>query len=65
MPWDGVYTVPGAPSTGYCTHGKLLNPPTLQLPNSSDSVLFATWHRPYLALFEVSVSIFRRPSTLI
>ena len=26
--------------TGYCTH---------------DSVLFPTWHRPYLALFEVSI----------
>ncbi|KAH8808502.1 hypothetical protein F5884DRAFT_373546 [Xylogone sp. PMI_703] len=35
--WNGVNTVPGAPSTGYCTH---------------DSVLFPTWHRPYMALFE-------------
>ncbi|KAA8576834.1 hypothetical protein EYC84_006881 [Monilinia fructicola] len=35
--WDGVSQAVGAPLTGYCTH---------------DSVLFATWHRPYLALFE-------------
>ncbi|APA06690.1 hypothetical protein sscle_02g014600 [Sclerotinia sclerotiorum 1980 UF-70] len=35
--WDGVNQAIGAPTTGYCTH---------------DSVLFTTWHRPYLALFE-------------
>ncbi|KAK6613990.1 tyrosinase 2 [Botrytis cinerea] len=35
--WDGVNQTIGAPVTGYCTH---------------DSVLFTTWHRPYLALFE-------------
>ncbi|PQE12584.1 hypothetical protein CJF30_00002479 [Rutstroemia sp. NJR-2017a BBW] len=52
MPWDGVSNVPGAPNTGYCTHGKPLNPLPLQLANPSDSVLFATWHRPYLAMFE-------------
>ncbi|KAF7938112.1 hypothetical protein BELL_0027g00260 [Botrytis elliptica] len=35
--WDGVNQAIAAPTTGYCTH---------------DSVLFTTWHRPYLALFE-------------
>ncbi|KAK3333928.1 hypothetical protein B0T19DRAFT_491238 [Cercophora scortea] len=36
--WNGVEQVPGAPSgAGYCPHGELL---------------FATWHRPYVALFE-------------
>ncbi|KAK3692626.1 hypothetical protein B0T22DRAFT_486510 [Podospora appendiculata] len=36
--WNGVEQVPGAPSTaGYCPHGELL---------------FSTWHRPYVALFE-------------
>jgi hypothetical protein len=37
--WDSV-TGPGGytQATGYCTH---------------NSILFPTWHRPYLALFEV------------
>ena len=35
--WDGVNQVTGG-SGGYCTHG---------------SNIFPTWHRPYLALFEV------------
>lgn len=37
--WNGVVPVVGAGRSGYCTHS---------------SVLFPTWHRPYLALFEVS-----------
>ncbi|KAM3081653.1 hypothetical protein ACMFMG_005105 [Clarireedia jacksonii] len=37
IPWDGVAWNPDAPNIGYCTH---------------DDVLFPTWHRPYLALFE-------------
>ncbi|KAF4464633.1 tyrosinase precursor [Fusarium albosuccineum] len=36
-PWNGVEPLPGANESGYCTHS---------------SVLFPTWHRPYLALFE-------------
>ena len=36
VPWDNVAFNPGH-SGGYCTH---------------DIVLFPTWHRPYLALFE-------------
>src|SRR5260221_22795 len=43
-PWDGaVGSRPWNPRTtwgGYCTHG---------------SVLFPTWHRPYVALYEVSI----------
>ncbi|KAF4637365.1 hypothetical protein G7Y89_g712 [Cudoniella acicularis] len=35
--WDGYEQDPSAPLIGYCTH---------------NSVLFPTWHRPYLALFE-------------
>ncbi|KAK3381535.1 hypothetical protein B0H63DRAFT_207757 [Podospora didyma] len=36
--WNGVEQVDGAPSSrGYCPHGE---------------VLFSTWHRPYVALFE-------------
>ena len=43
IPWDGV-TVnppvdPDAQWAGYCTHG---------------SVLFPTWHRPYVSAFEVN-----------
>ncbi len=36
--WGGVEPVPGSENTGYCTHS---------------SVLFPTWHRPYMALYEV------------
>ncbi|PVH87280.1 Di-copper centre-containing protein [Cadophora sp. DSE1049] len=36
-PWGDAAQAPGAPTTGYCTHG---------------SVLFLPWHRPYLALYE-------------
>jgi tyrosinase len=39
-PWDGVSRT-SVESSGYCTHG---------------SVLFPTWHRPYLALFEQILS---------
>ncbi|KAK4190860.1 putative tyrosinase [Podospora australis] len=35
--WNGVGHVDGAPVTGFCPHGELL---------------FLTWHRPYVALFE-------------
>lgn len=38
QPWNGVQPAPGASLSGYCTHS---------------SVLFPTWHRPYLALYEV------------
>jgi hypothetical protein len=37
MPWDGV-DVAVRPQMGYCPHNQ---------------VLFGTWHRPYLMLFEV------------
>ncbi|PNP38350.1 hypothetical protein TGAMA5MH_09708 [Trichoderma gamsii] len=37
--WNGVEPVAGASMSGYCPHS---------------SVLFPTWHRPYLALYEVS-----------
>ncbi|KAL8419864.1 hypothetical protein RB594_002862 [Gaeumannomyces avenae] len=37
MPWNGVKPAPGSENTGYCTH---------------ESILFPTWHRPYLALYE-------------
>ncbi|KAK4170278.1 hypothetical protein QBC43DRAFT_348716 [Cladorrhinum sp. PSN259] len=35
--WGGVSPTPGNKDTGYCTHS---------------SVLFPTWHRPYMALYE-------------
>lgn len=38
MPWNGAEQVPGGVNGGYCPHSE---------------VLFATWHRPYVALFEV------------
>ncbi|KZL88097.1 tyrosinase precursor [Colletotrichum incanum] len=37
VPWNGVPGVPGGEDRGYCTHM---------------SVLFPSWHRPYLALYE-------------
>ncbi|KAK4061552.1 uncharacterized protein Triagg1_10261 [Trichoderma aggressivum f. europaeum] len=39
--WNGVGPAAGASQSGYCPHS---------------SVLFPTWHRPYLALYEVSHS---------
>jgi len=36
--WAGVGPTPGNEATGYCTHS---------------SILFLTWHRPYLVLYEV------------
>lgn len=36
VPWDNVQST-GSQDAGYCTHS---------------SILFATWHRPYLALYE-------------
>lgn len=43
LPWDSVPG--GSDSTwgGYCTHA---------------SVLFPTWHRPYVLLFEVSLPLY-------
>lgn len=38
VPWAGVDPTPGSENTGYCRH---------------ISELFLTWHRPYLALYEV------------
>ncbi|KAH7002086.1 hypothetical protein EDB80DRAFT_808962, partial [Ilyonectria destructans] len=38
--WNGVEPVAGANQSGYCPHS---------------SVLFPTWHRPYLALFEQEI----------
>jgi len=35
--WDNVQATPGDEQQGYCTHS---------------SILFPTWHRPYLALYE-------------
>lgn len=43
VPWEGVggdSPVQGSGWSGYCTHG---------------NVLFPTWHRPYVALYEVGV----------
>ncbi|KAK6610608.1 hypothetical protein H4I96_02206 [Botrytis cinerea] len=37
LPYDGVQATPGDENNGYCTHV---------------SILFPTWHRPYLALYE-------------
>ncbi|GAB1310494.1 tyrosinase [Madurella fahalii] len=37
QPWGGVGPTPGNEDTGYCTH---------------NSILFPTWHRPYVALYE-------------
>ena len=39
IPWDGVTGIPSPEWGGYCTHG---------------SVLFPTWHRPYVSTFEVN-----------
>lgn len=39
--WDGVHSASGPSGdqdTGYCTH---------------NSILFPSWHRPYMALYEV------------
>lgn len=38
--WNGVEPISGTNQSGYCTHS---------------SVLFPMWHRPYLALYEVSL----------
>ena len=38
-PWNGVTGIGDQTWGGYCTHG---------------SVLFPTWHRPYVMLYEVS-----------
>lgn len=38
QPFNGVDQVPGAPLVGYCIH---------------DEIIFSTWHRPYVVLFEV------------
>ncbi|CZR60853.1 related to monophenol monooxygenase precursor (tyrosinase precursor) [Phialocephala subalpina] len=41
--WNYAPQGNGAPTTGYCTHG---------------SVLFLSWHRPYLALYEQVIASF-------
>ena len=41
--WNGVRGISGWAWGGYCTHG---------------SVLFPTWHRPYMMLYEVSKPLF-------
>jgi hypothetical protein len=46
--WGGVKPVQGSEDTGYCTHS---------------SVLFPTWHRAYMALYEVRQN--RRPLLLL
>lgn len=43
VPWNNVQSGAGDSDNGYCNHV---------------SVLFPTWHRPYLALFEVRIFIF-------
>ncbi|KAK1989511.1 hypothetical protein LZ30DRAFT_788407 [Colletotrichum cereale] len=46
VPWNGVPGVVGGENRGYCTHM---------------SVLFPSWHRPYLALYELIASWFPDP----
>lgn len=41
-PWNGVYPTPGNEMAGYCHH---------------TDILFPTWHRAYVALYEVSNGI--------
>lgn len=41
VPWSGAGASDPAEQTGYCTHG---------------SILFPTWHRPYVVLYEVRIS---------
>ena len=49
--WDGAGSDPGPVRwRGYCTHG---------------SVLFPTWHRPYVALYEVCRTSFFLPALVI
>ena len=43
IPWGGAQGQSQFAFGGYCTHG---------------SVLFPTWHRPYLALYEVWISLY-------
>lgn len=43
--WNGVGEESPAEAAGYCTHS---------------SVLFPTWHRPYVSLFEVSLLLSHR-----
>lgn len=38
-PWSGVNPTPGNEKSGYCHH---------------QDILFPTWHRAYVALYEVS-----------
>jgi tyrosinase len=59
--WNGVSQVPGSGWGGYCNHSKCRNHNSklalLSHINDPASVLFLTWHRPYLALYEVSLLI--------
>lgn len=47
--WNNAKGIPDFQFGGYCTHS---------------SILFVTWHRPYLALFEVRAPPFPLPSPL-
>ncbi|KAK2010547.1 Di-copper centre-containing protein [Colletotrichum eremochloae] len=47
VPWNGVPGVAGGEDRGYCTHM---------------SILFPSWHRPYLALYELIASWFPDPT---
>lgn len=49
LTWADVNPTPGNEHSGYCTHV---------------SILFPTWHRPYLALYEVQ-SQFQTPKATI
>jgi tyrosinase len=44
VPWDGVGPAPGVDAPGYCVHL---------------SQLFIPWHRPYMALYEVCLSMLK------
>ena len=43
IPWDNVKGISDPAFGGYCTHG---------------SVIFPTWHRPYVVLYEVFYFIY-------
>ena len=43
IPWDNVKGISDPAFGGYCTHG---------------SVIFPTWHRPYVVLYEVFCFIY-------
>lgn len=51
--WDNVGPGVNAPLTGYCTHGECSPVARITILTYADSVLFPSWHRPYLVLYEV------------